>query len=106
MWSEVDWAEVAREHYARWGLTLESPVQMEQLIIDLYFKLYRHGHPCGAITIHRRLRDDYHPTPLPSATTIRRILVANGLTHSRTGYYPETDDPPPRPWRPHRKERW
>jgi putative transposase len=50
--------------------------------------LYNRGLPCGAKGI-RNLLDKHYVRPLPSISTIKRILSRNGLTHGRTGYYPE-----------------
>jgi len=65
-----------------------DPKEIEQIVILERLHLYNLGSPCGAKVIHQRLdRDGIQP--LPSISTINRILSRNCLTHRRTGYYPE-----------------
>jgi len=53
----------------------------------LRLDLYNRAVPCGAKAIRNLLHQ--HPVrPLPSVSTIQRILSQNGLTHARTGFYP------------------
>jgi len=62
--------------------------EIEQIVILERLHLYNLDLPCGAKVIHQRLgRDGIQP--LPSISTINRILSRNYLTHRRTGYYPE-----------------
>jgi hypothetical protein len=62
--------------------------EIEQIVIMERLHLYNRGLPCGAQAIRRQLdRNDVQP--LPSLSTIKRILSRNCLTHRRTGYYPE-----------------
>ena len=104
MWHEVDWAEVQREHYERWGCSFDSPERLEAFVVMTY--RHRYGaEPCGAVALHRLFRDYYFVTPLPSVSTIQRILTANCLTHGRLGYIPG-ETPAPYSWRPKRKARW
>jgi hypothetical protein len=49
--------------------------------------LYNRGLPCGAKAILLTL-NQISLLPLPSESTIKRILAKNGLTHNRTGFYP------------------
>jgi hypothetical protein len=62
--------------------------EIEQIVIMERLHLYNRGIPCGAQAIHRKL-DREGVQPLPSLSTIKRILSRNCLTHRRTGYYPE-----------------
>ncbi len=62
--------------------------EIEQIVVMERLHLYNRGLPCGAKAI-RKLIDEKCVRPLPSITTIKRILSRNGLTHGRTGYYPE-----------------
>jgi hypothetical protein len=69
-------------------MNLYTRKEIEQIVIMERLHLYNLGDPCGAKVIHRRL-DRYGIQPLPSISTINRILSRNCLTHRRTGYYPE-----------------
>jgi hypothetical protein len=62
--------------------------EIEQIVIMERLHLYNRGIPCGAQAIRRQL-DRQGVQPLPSLSTIKRILSRNCLTHGRTGYYPE-----------------
>jgi putative transposase len=48
--------------------------------------LYNRGRSCGAHAILKELAE-LHVRPLPSLSTIKRILTRRGLTHGRTGHY-------------------
>jgi hypothetical protein len=61
--------------------------EIEQIVVMQRLHLYNHGLPCGAKAI-RLLLDQQALRPLPSISTIQRILSQNGLTHARTGFYP------------------
>ena len=63
-----------------------TAAEMEQIVIMIRLCLYNHGLPCGAKAIRRQLENDGE-TPLPSLSTINRILRRNALTHGRTGHY-------------------
>jgi hypothetical protein len=65
-----------------------SPRQLEEAIVFERLHLYNHLQPCGAPALQRHLRE-LGVEPLPSVSTIGRILSRNFLTHGRTGYYPE-----------------
>jgi hypothetical protein len=69
-------------------MTLFIPKEIEQIVILERLHLHNWGLPCGAQAIRRRL-DRQGIQPLPSISTINRILSRNCLTHGRTGYYPE-----------------
>jgi len=49
--------------------------------------LYNRGRSCGAHAILKELVK-LRVRPLPSLSTITRILTRRGLTHGRTGHYP------------------
>jgi len=68
-----------------------TPAEIEQMVVVERLRLYNHGLPCGAKAIWCRL-DKQGIGPLPSVSTIGRILSRNYLTHRRTGYYPEDYD--------------
>jgi transposase InsO family protein len=57
-------------------------------------ELYNAGLLCGAQNVRWRL-EDLAVRPLPSARTIDRILVREGLTHRRTGRYVSKQIPYP-----------
>lgn len=60
-----------------------------QEIVTMYrLHLYNQGLHHGPKAIRYEL-DTIGITPLPSISTIKRILARNALTHARTGYYPE-----------------
>ncbi len=61
--------------------------EIEQIVIMERLHLYNHGIPCGAQAIRKRLQQE-GIYPLPSLSTINRILSHHGLTHGRTGHYP------------------
>lgn len=63
-----------------------NAAQMEEIVIMIRLHLYNRGLPCGAKTIRQQLHDACQ-TPLPSLSTINRILRRNALTHCRTGHY-------------------
>jgi len=67
--------------------TLFSRVEIEEIVVMQRLHLYNRGLPCGAKAI-RKLLDQESVRPLPSITTIKRILSRNGLTYGRTGFYP------------------
>jgi hypothetical protein len=67
--------------------TLYRRVEVEQIIVMLRLHLYNRAAPCGASAIRRRLVQ-LELQPLPSESTIKRILSKYGLTHARTGFYP------------------
>ena len=67
--------------------TLFSRAEIEKIVVMERLHLYNRGTPCGAKAI-RNLLDQESVRPLPSITTIKRILSGNCLTYGRTGFYP------------------
>jgi len=67
---------------------LFTPEEIEEIFIMERLNLYNRGLYYGAQAISRVL-DQKGVRPLPSISTINRILSRNCLTHRRTGYYPE-----------------
>jgi putative transposase len=63
-----------------------SRIEIEQIIVLIRLDLYNKGLSYGAKAILKKM-DEYLVTPLPSISTINRILHKNGLTHRRTGHY-------------------
>ena len=68
-----------------------TPEEIEQIVVMERLNLYNRGLPCGAQAIRWKLHRE-GIEPLPSLSTIGRILSRNYLTHRRTGYYPEDYD--------------
>ena len=66
-----------------------SPAEIEQIVILVRLDLHNRDVACGAqaIRCHLEQLHDGIVSPLPSLTTINRILRRNGLTHRRTGHY-------------------
>jgi len=66
-----------------------SAAEIEQIVVLVRLDLHNRDVPCGAQAIHRYLEQlhDAIVRPLPSLTTINRILRRNGLTHRQTGHY-------------------
>lgn len=64
--------------------------EIEQIVVLQRLHLYNKQSPCGAKAIRDTL-DKLCVRPLPSISTINRILSRNCLTHGRTGYYPEDE---------------
>jgi putative transposase len=61
--------------------------EIEQIVVLERLHLYNRGVLCGAKAI-RNLLDQQGVRPLPSVSTLKRILSRNCLTYGRTGYYP------------------
>ena len=60
---------------------------IEEYVTFVRLELYNQGLPCGARAIQGRLSKPYRVKPIPSVSTIYRILSRRGLTHGRTGIY-------------------
>lgn len=69
-------------------MDLYTPMEIEEIVVMERLHLYNRGLSYGAQAISRILQHK-GVRPLPSITTINRILSRNCLTHRRTGYYPE-----------------
>lgn len=70
------------------SMNLYSPKEIEEIVIMERLYLYNNGLSYGAKAISKTMKHK-GIRPLPSITTINRILSRNCLTHRRTGYYPE-----------------
>jgi hypothetical protein len=64
-----------------------SRLEIHQIVKSVRLNLYNRGLPCGPKAIQEKLIVD-SIQPLPSLSTIKRILARHGLTHRRTGHYP------------------
>ena len=65
-----------------------SKEEIEQIVIATRLDRYNHGLTYGAKAIRIQL-DEELIRPLPSISTINRILSDKYLTHRRTGFCPE-----------------
>lgn len=72
-----------RTHYQT-----RTAYEIEEIATLLLLNFYNRGEYCGAKVIQHHMKE-LHVKPLPSVTTIGRILTRRGLTHGRTGIYPE-----------------
>jgi len=85
MGSELDLEQIEREENA--STDPRSPEEVEAVVTMVRLELYNRGQPCGPKALRRRLQEHYSLKPLPSESTISRILARNGLTSGRTGWY-------------------
>ena len=61
--------------------------EIEEIVVLARLELYNRGLPCGPKAIRKRLDVFYLVEPLPSESTIARILTKRCLTNGRTGCY-------------------
>jgi transposase InsO family protein len=73
-----------------------TPEEIEKLVIMARHELYNKELFCGAQAIRWHL-EDWNVRPMPSESTIARILRRNDLTHKRTGRYRPKGVPYPAP---------
>ena len=69
-------------------MSLYTLKEIEKIVVMERLHLYNKGLSYGAQAISHVL-EQKEIRPLPSITTIKRILSRNCLTHGRTGHYPE-----------------
>jgi len=74
---------------------LRTSSEIEQAVKLVRLNLYNQGLFCGAQAIWWEV-DDLGVQPLPSFSTINRILSRDGLTHRRTGRYEPKGRPYPK----------
>lgn len=60
--------------------------EIVEIVKMVRLDLYNRGLHCGAGAIRKEMEAE-GIEPMPSESTIGRILSLNGLTHQRTGYY-------------------
>ena len=77
------------DHKDPFGDIQRTAAEIEEIVILVRLDLHNRDVACGAQAIRRHLEQlhDGIVSPLPSLTTINRILRRNGLTHRRTGHY-------------------
>ncbi len=63
-----------------------SKAEIEDIVVFIRLSLYNRGLPCGAKAIRQEMEAE-DVRPLPSLSTIHRILIRHGLTHGHTGFY-------------------
>ena len=61
--------------------------EVKEIVVMVRLELYNRGFKCGAQAIKEKM-EDYDITPVPSKSTIGKILSQQGLTYGRTGFYP------------------
>ena len=83
MWNEVNKEELEEEVYFP---VERSKQEIEELVESYRLELYNRDLPCSAEVIRHKL-EKFCVQPLPSVSTINRILASRCLTHKRTGYY-------------------
>ena len=71
-----------------------TPQEIEAIVLHERLSRYNLDLPCGPRALRKRLNEVLNVRPLPSESTIGRMLARNGLTNGRTGWYhgdgPET----------------
>lgn len=65
---------------------LFSSDELKEIIILIRYCLYNRNAKCGAYAIRGEMLN-LDIRPLPSISFIGRILLINGLTYRRTGFY-------------------
>jgi hypothetical protein len=60
--------------------------EIVEIVKMIRLHLYNNVLHCGARVIREEMEDE-NVQPLPSVSTIGRILSRHGLTHGRTGFY-------------------
>ena len=60
---------------------------IKDIVVYARLALYNRSLPCGPRALRKHLDEALHVRPLPSQSTIARILRMNALTHGRTGCY-------------------
>ena len=66
---------------------MSTKAEIEEIVEFTRLELYNRDLPCGPKAIRKRLDLFYLVQPLPSESTISRILAKRCLTHRRTGCY-------------------
>ncbi len=67
---------------------LTAREKMIAYITHFRLDLYNRALPCGPEAIQKKLREE-DIVPVPSTSTIARVLRSQYLTNKRTGYYEE-----------------
>jgi hypothetical protein len=64
-----------------------SKIEIEEIVAMVRLNRYNRGRTHGANAILQEM-ESMGVRPLPSPSSVNRILTHLGLTHSRTGHYP------------------
>lgn len=59
--------------------------EIEECVVFARLELYNRAMPCGPKAVQEKLKV-YRVNPLPSESTISRIMVRHGLTNGRVGF--------------------
>jgi len=59
--------------------------EIEECVVFTRLELYNRAMPCGPKAVQEKL-NAYHVKPLPSESTISRIMTRHGLTDDRTEF--------------------
>lgn len=89
MFSEIDQDALRKECW--YPPEPSTKEEIEQMVVCARLELYNRTLPCDPKALREHLKVYYHVRPLPSERTIARILVRNGLTYGRTGWYEGED---------------
>ncbi|MGB6065311.1 MAG: hypothetical protein WBG50_10910 [Desulfomonilaceae bacterium] len=66
---------------------LRTGAKIRKSVVFARLELHNQGGLCGPDAVRKRLAE-LEVQPLPSRSTIARILAGECLTHGRTGHYP------------------
>ena len=66
---------------------LRTGAEIRKCVVFARLELHNHGGPCGPDAVRLRLAE-LEVQPLPSRSTIARILTEQCLTYGRIGHYP------------------
>jgi len=66
-------------------ITEYTKEEIQEIVKMTRLELYNRGLQCGALAIKNKMQND-DINPVPSKSTIGRILSNQGLTHGRTGF--------------------
>lgn len=66
-------------------ITKYTREEIKKIVIMIRLELYNQGLCCGAKAIKNKMENN-NIEPVPSESTIKRLLSSNGLTHGRTGF--------------------
>jgi len=66
---------------------LRTQAEIRECVTFVRLELYNQGVLCGPDAVRRRL-NELEVQPIPSRSTITKIMAEKCLTHGRTGHYP------------------
>jgi hypothetical protein len=86
MWPYEELIEVNEDCLSDYN-PMRTKQEIEEIVVFVRLELYNLELPCGPKAIRKRMDTFYLVKPLPSESTIARILTKRCLTHRRTGWY-------------------